>query len=71
MTESDRVNVTVLLNVGEESEILTPRRDLDNPLRVPAAAIASDTGIPARKLPGKRLTAIVDEQAGTARDFRA
>jgi hypothetical protein len=52
------VPVTVLLTFGDQAELLTPTRTSDNPLRVPAADITADTGIPLEKLAGKRLTAV-------------
>ncbi|MEV5707268.1 hypothetical protein [Actinoallomurus sp. NPDC052274] len=65
-----RTDVRVLLLYGDQAEITTPGHGADNPLRVPAATISVDSGIPVEELRGKRLTAVVDEAEGTARDFR-
>lgn len=70
-TEPTRVDVTVLLTIGDDAEITTPGHNANDPIRVPAATIAAQTGIDAKQLPGKKLTALVDEQAGTASEFRA
>jgi hypothetical protein len=58
---NERVDVRVLLVVGDKAELTTPTRSFENPLRVPVADIIADTGIPALSLPGKQLTAIVTE----------
>ncbi|GAA3168513.1 hypothetical protein [Nonomuraea salmonea] len=50
------VEVTVLLTVGDEAELITPRHDVSAPLRVPAERIASQAGLPANELPGRRFT---------------
>ena len=37
---SERVDVRVLITVGDEAEVTTPWHSVDEPLRVPAADIA-------------------------------
>lgn len=63
-----RVRVTALLNVGDETELVTPDHDHRSPLRVPASRIADDAGLPAGEIPGRRFTAVRD--GDTFRDFR-
>lgn len=53
----ERVTVRVLLNFGDYAELITPDHDHNNPLRVSAADIARDAGLPANELPGRKFTA--------------
>ncbi len=67
-----RQTVTVLLTFGDQAHLKIASRGTE-PLRVPAADITADTGIPPQDLPGKRLTALVSEtsQDGmTVREYR-
>lgn len=70
MTDT-RVPVRVLITIGDQAELITPTRTADNPLRVPAAAISADTGIPIERLAGKKLTAIVAENPQDGMTARA
>lgn len=64
----ERVTVRVMLTVGDDAELLTPEHDARNPLRIPAAVIAADAGLPANELPGRHFTAA---RAGDGfQDFR-
>lgn len=56
---SERVNVKVLLLIGGEAEIVADAPDPDTPARYPATVIAEEVGVPARELPGMRLSAVV------------
>jgi hypothetical protein len=58
---SERVNVKVLLLVGDQAEIVAdvPPEEQAEPQRYPAAEIAAAVGLAPRALPGKRLTAEV------------
>lgn len=56
---SERVNVRVLLLVGNEAEIVADATDAGEPARYPAAEIAQAVGVPVKELPGTRLTADV------------
>lgn len=58
-TMSDRVNVRILLLVGDQAEVVADTPDPATPERYPAAVIAEAVGLPARELPGRRLTAEV------------
>ncbi|RBQ21582.1 hypothetical protein DP939_02400 [Spongiactinospora rosea] len=60
MTEV-RVNITV----GDTAEVTTPRHPYTAPLRIPAARIAQQAGLPASELPGRRFTvaALTDQDA--------
>lgn len=64
----DAERVTVLLNYGDQALLITPDHDADNPLRVPAADIARDAGLPAGELPGRTFTA--RRTAGGYADYR-
>jgi hypothetical protein len=64
-----RLEVRVLLTVGDDAELVTPDHSAEAPLRVPAADIARDAGLPANELPGRRFTAVRDGHGGF-RDFR-
>ncbi|GAA2087802.1 hypothetical protein [Actinomadura alba] len=68
MTASTRVPITVLLTVGDQAELVTPMRGPKEPLRVPAAEIADDVGLPIDELPGRKLTAVLEGER--LRDFR-
>lgn len=67
--DTGRVPVRVMLTFGDAAELITPEHDSRDPLRVPAAAIAQDAGLPVGELPGRRFTAA---RAGDGRlvDFR-
>ena len=65
---STRVPVTVVITVGEDAEVVTPTRGPKDPIRVRAADISRDTGVPVGELSGYRLTAVLEGQ--TLRDFR-
>jgi hypothetical protein len=58
---SERVNVRVLLLVGDQAEIVAdvPPEERDEPERYPAEEIAAAVGLEAAQLPGKRLVADV------------
>ncbi|MFE5771428.1 hypothetical protein ACFQ7O_24045 [Streptomyces sp. NPDC056485] len=56
---SERLNVKVLLLVGDEAEIVADAPDAATPERYPAGVIAEAVGLAARDLPGRRLTAEV------------
>lgn len=55
-----RVNVLVLLTVGDEACVVPSDQVDADPLRVPASEIVRDAGLPANELPGRRFTAIQD-----------
>lgn len=59
-TTPERVTVRVLLNIGDIAELVTPDHDYRDPVRVPAADIARDAGLPTNELPGRRFTAVPD-----------
>jgi hypothetical protein len=65
---ADRVDVQVLITVGDEARVVTPEHDARAPLRMPATTIARDTGLPENELPGRRFTAVQD--GDQLRDFR-
>ncbi|TMR87888.1 hypothetical protein [Nonomuraea basaltis] len=48
--------VRVLLTVGDQAELVTARHPASAPLRVPAARIAEQAGLPVNELPGRRFT---------------
>jgi hypothetical protein len=58
---SERVNVRVLLLFGDQAEVVAdvPPEERAEPVRYPAAEIASEAGVPVKELPGKQLTAVV------------
>lgn len=68
MTEPQRVDVTVLITVGDEARLVTPEHNARAPLRMPAATIAQDAGLPENELPGRHFTAVQD--GDQLRDFR-
>jgi hypothetical protein len=49
----------VLLLVGDQAEVVADAADAAAPARYPAGDIAAAVGVPARELPGRRLTAVV------------
>ncbi|MFB6950196.1 hypothetical protein ACFCXP_11250 [Streptomyces niveus] len=53
------MNVRVLLLMGDQAEVVADAADAGEPARYPAAEIAEAVGLPARELPGTRLTADV------------
>ncbi|MFF5972234.1 hypothetical protein ACFY7C_12015 [Streptomyces sp. NPDC012769] len=59
---SERVNVKVLLLVGDEAEIVADAPDATAPERYPAVEIAAAVDAPWEELPGMRLTARVDDR---------
>ncbi|MFJ2178912.1 hypothetical protein ACIOHE_39215 [Streptomyces sp. NPDC087851] len=58
---SERVNVRVLLLIGDQAEIVAdvPLEERGEPVRYPAAEIAEAVDLPADRLPGTRLSAAV------------
>ncbi|MEZ0072267.1 hypothetical protein [Planotetraspora sp. GP83] len=46
----------VLLTFGDQAELVTALYTADAPLRVPAARIAEQAGLPVNELPGRRFT---------------
>ncbi|WP_285705474.1 hypothetical protein [Microtetraspora sp. NBRC 16547] len=48
--------VYVLITAGDEAELVTDLHPKSAPLRVPAARIAEQTGLPVNELPGRRFT---------------
>ncbi|MFZ3569436.1 hypothetical protein ACNYS0_21020 [Streptomyces sp. BH034] len=58
---SERVNVKVLLVVGDQAEIVAdvPAEERTEPVRYAAAEIAEAVGLTVQDLPGLRLTADV------------
>ncbi len=56
---SERVNVKVLLLVGDEAEIVADAEDATEPERYPAVEIEAAVGAPRDELAGMRLTARV------------
>ncbi|CAM5682031.1 MULTISPECIES: hypothetical protein [Streptomyces] len=58
---SERVAVKVLLLVGDQAEVVADADDATEPVRYPAAEIATAIGLPTEQLPGTRLTAEVDQ----------
>ncbi|WP_067171161.1 hypothetical protein [Microtetraspora niveoalba] len=57
MTMSNQTStVLVLLTVGDQAELVTDLHPKSAPLRVPAARIAEQAGLPANELPGRRFT---------------
>lgn len=55
---SERVAVKVMLTVGDDALLVTPDHSPEEPLRMPAAPIAADAGIPMNELPGREFTAV-------------
>jgi len=45
----------VLLIVGDDAELVTARHPAASPLRVPAARVAGQAGLPVGELPGRRF----------------
>lgn len=62
-----RVELRVILNFGAESHAVTPWHTARNPMRLVAADIARDCGLPEGELPGREFTATGDETG--LRDF--
>ncbi|MDT7847219.1 hypothetical protein [Streptomyces justiciae] len=60
---SERVNVKVLLLFGDQAEIVAdvPAEERAEPERYPAAEVAEATGLDVSELPGRRLSAAVDD----------
>ncbi|MBC9730688.1 hypothetical protein [Streptomyces sp. TRM68367] len=58
---SERVNVSVLLLIGDVAEVTTPERDSSDPERVPVERITKDTGLARGELAGADLVAVVGE----------
>ncbi len=58
-----RVPVRVLLTIGDQAEIVAdvPPAERAEPERYPLAEISEATGVPAARLPGTRLTALVGD----------
>jgi hypothetical protein len=58
---SERVNVQVLLLVGDQAEIVAdvPPEERAEPERYPAAEVAEAVGLEVDELPGKRLSAAI------------
>ncbi|MEV4174003.1 hypothetical protein [Nonomuraea sp. NPDC049709] len=57
-----RVEARVLLLYGAQAEIVTAHHPTTDPLRVPAAELALQLGVPVTELAGRRFTAaIVDD----------
>ncbi|MEV7871484.1 hypothetical protein AB0P17_36540 [Streptomyces sp. NPDC088124] len=58
---SERVNVRVLLLIGDQAEIVAdvPLDERGEPVRYPAADVASAAGVEVEQLPGARLSAVV------------
>ncbi|MBP2583381.1 hypothetical protein J3A78_003859 [Streptomyces sp. PvR006] len=56
---SERVNVRILLLVGDEAEVVADAPDATEPERYPAVEIAAALGAARKDLPGTRLTARV------------
>ncbi|GAA4933960.1 hypothetical protein HD597_010069 [Nonomuraea thailandensis] len=54
-----RVEARVQLLFGTQAEIVTAHHPSDDPLRVPAAALALQLGVPLDELPGRRFTAAI------------
>lgn len=48
--------VQVLLTVGDQAHLITPKHAASAPLRVSAVRIAEQAGLPANELPGRRFT---------------
>ncbi|MDP4510346.1 sigma-70 RNA polymerase sigma factor region 4 domain-containing protein [Nonomuraea turcica] len=58
--------VQVLLTIGDQAELVTSQHPASAPLRIPAARIAEQAGLPANELPGRRFT--VDRLTSTDAD---
>lgn len=54
---TERVEVRVILTVGDQAVLSTPWHTSQEPLWMPAETIARDAGLPANELPGRRFTA--------------
>lgn len=61
---SERVNVRVLLLIGDQAEIVAdvPAEERADPERYPVSEVAESTGLDVSELPGKRLSAAVDDR---------
>ncbi|MGV9386210.1 hypothetical protein ACWDRB_61135 [Nonomuraea sp. NPDC003707] len=58
--------VEVILTIGDQAELVTPRHPASAPLQIPAARIAQQAGIAASELPGRRFS--VDRLTATEAD---
>ena len=58
---ADRVQVYVLITVGDEAFVRVPGR---GEVRMPAAIIAVDAEMPPDELPGRDFEATIDEKNG-------
>ncbi|WP_433330010.1 hypothetical protein [Spirillospora sp. CA-294931] len=63
----NRVSVKVLLLFGDQAELVTPEHPANAPLRVPAIQIARDADLPVNELPGRRFTAVRQDDGGLDR----
>ncbi|MGP3914329.1 hypothetical protein [Nonomuraea sp. 10N515B] len=61
-----RVQCHVQLLFGDLAEVVTMYHPYDDPLRVPAAALAEQLGVELEALPGCRFTAVIE--GDTVRD---
>ncbi|MGX1223162.1 hypothetical protein [Streptomyces ambofaciens] len=68
---SERLNVRVLLLVGDEAEIVTPHRGHTDPERVPVDRLVKETGLAREDLAGARLVAVVGDDGELKRFERA
>lgn len=63
----NRVSARVLLVFGGWAELVTEERDHTDPVRVSAARVTEDTGIPVNALPGKSLTVVLGDDGDPER----
>ena len=68
---SERLQARVLLLVGDQAEVTTPRRDHRDPERVPVARLVEETGLTIEELPGAKLVAVVSDDGRLERFERA
>ncbi|SDL81236.1 hypothetical protein [Nonomuraea jiangxiensis] len=55
----ERVEARVLMLYGTQAEVVTAHHPADDPVCVPAAALALQLGVDLRSLPGRRFSAAV------------
>jgi hypothetical protein len=53
----DAIDARVSLTFGDQAEVVTHWHPVSDPLRVPAARLADDLGVPVERLPGVRFRA--------------
>ncbi|AYF77855.1 hypothetical protein D7D52_33095 [Nocardia yunnanensis] len=66
--DDGRVELRVILTVGDDAHVVTPWHSARRPMIVSAAEIALDCDMPVNEVPGRELTADGDQNG--LHDFR-